>query len=207
MNPGLITVNQRLGGEPVDECAICCDERQFVPPSGQQWTTLEQVDEHGGISAIAVSHPHYYTTVHEWARVFDVPVYLHESDRQWITRADDHVQLWGGPTHQLAEDLTLINLGVHFAGGTVMHSSDSAGSLFAGDIVQVLPDRRWVSFMYSYPMLIPERPAIVRRAADLLEQYTFDAIYGAWWHAVVPQDGNEVVRRSAKRYLEHAGAD
>jgi hypothetical protein len=33
--------------------------------------------------------------------------------------------------------------------------ADGAGALFSGDIIQVVPDRRWVSFMYSYPNLIP----------------------------------------------------
>lgn len=28
---------------PPDECAICEDERQYVPPAGQRWTTLQQL--------------------------------------------------------------------------------------------------------------------------------------------------------------------
>lgn len=248
--------------EPRESCALCCDERQFVPPSGQQWTSLErlrgsgyaprveqegprvtgigstpsfaigqrallvhtgrgnvlwdcvaylddelveQVDDHGGITAMAVSHPHYYTTMHEWAHIFDVPLYLHESDREWITRTDDHVELWSGPTHSLSDELTLINLGVHFAGGSVLHWADGAGTLFSGDIVQVLPDHNWVGFMYSYPMFIPERASTVRKAVEMLEPFDFDAVYGAWWHAVVREDGKDVVRRSAKRYLDHVG--
>lgn len=163
---------------------------------------VEAVRGLGGISAVAISHPHYYSTMVEWARTFDVPVYLHESDQEWIGRRDEHVQLWSGQTHQLSEDLTLVNLGVHFAGGTVMHWNAGAGALFSGDIVQVVPDQGWVSFMYSYPNLIPERPRIVRRAVDLLEPYDFETIYGAWWGRVVQQDGKGVVRRSAKRYLD-----
>src|SRR5471032_1092998 len=101
------------------ECPICTDDRQFVPESGQAWTTLEKlrsthsnkfrrlasglttiettpafgigqraflvrtpggnvlwdcialIDEAtidlingaGGVAAIAISHPHYYTTM------------------------------------------------------------------------------------------------------------------------------------------------
>ena len=47
----------------------------------------------------------------------------------------------------------------HFAGGTVLHAGDA---LLAGDIVQVIPDRGWVGFMYSYPNLIPLPEAGVR---------------------------------------------
>jgi hypothetical protein len=71
----------------------------------------------------------------------------------------------------------------------------------SGDIVTVVPDRRWVSFMYSYPNLIPERPAVVRRAVSLLAPYPFARVYGAWWRRVVATDGAAAVERSAQRYL------
>jgi hypothetical protein len=167
---------------------------------------LAKVKALGGITGIAISHPHYYTTMVEWAHAFDVPIHLHEKDQQWIGRPDSSIELWSGTTHAVGPDLTLINLGVHFAGGTVLHWRDGEegkGALLSGDIVQVIPDRKFVGFMYSYPNLIPERPSVVRRAAELLESYQFDAIYGAWWNAVVPSDGHGVVRRSVKRYLEH----
>ena len=66
----------------------------------------------------------------------------------------------------------------------------------------VVQDRRYVSFMYSYPNLIPERPPVVRHAAEILAGYRFDAIYGAWWDAVIRSGGHGVVQRSAKRYLD-----
>jgi hypothetical protein len=109
---------------PPDACPGCIDERQFVPASGQSWTTLERlrkghsnkfrrlaaglttiettpafgIDQRaflartpagnvlwdcialiddatidllkgmGGVAAIAISHPHYYTTMLEWSR-------------------------------------------------------------------------------------------------------------------------------------------
>ncbi|MEW2501693.1 MULTISPECIES: MBL fold metallo-hydrolase [unclassified Amycolatopsis] len=168
---------------------------------------VQQVTELGGITGIAISHPHYYTTMVEWAHAFDAPIYLHEGDQEWIGRPDPSIRLWSGTTLDVADDLRLINLGVHFTGGTVLHwpaGEDGRGALLAGDIVQVIPDRTHVGFMYSYPNLIPERPSVVRRAAELLEPYAFDAIYGAWWDRIVRSDGHEVVQRSAKRYLAHA---
>ncbi|NIJ10680.1 hypothetical protein FHU38_001024 [Saccharomonospora amisosensis] len=169
---------------------------------------IAQVDELGGVSAIAISHPHYYTTMVEWAEAFDAPIYLHADDQQWIGRPHERIRLWNGVSHRLAEGFTLINLGVHFAGGTVLHRAEgTAGgaALFSGDIVQVIPDRTHVAFMYSYPNYIPERPSVVRRAAELLEPLEFEEIYGAWWDAVVRAGGKEVVRRSVQRYLERVG--
>jgi hypothetical protein len=34
----------------------------------------------GGVSAIAVSHPHYYATMVEWARAFSALIFVHAAD-------------------------------------------------------------------------------------------------------------------------------
>jgi hypothetical protein len=65
----------------------------------------------------------------------------------------------------------------------------------------VIPDRRFVSFMYSYPNLIPLPPSKVERIAAALAPFEFDTIYGAWWDRFVPADGGNIVRRSAERYV------
>lgn len=98
-------------------------------------------------------------------------------------------------------ELTLINPGVHFPGSAVLHWSAGDGALFTGDVVNVCPDNRWVTLMYSYANHIPERPQAVRAAADLLAGYRFERIYGAWWHRVVASHGNEVLARSVARCL------
>jgi hypothetical protein len=67
--------------------------------------------------------------------------------------------------------------------------------------VQVIPDRGWVSFMYSYPNLIPLPEATVRRIVAALEPYAFDAVYGAWWGTLVRPDAKAIVARSADRYV------
>ena len=116
-----VTCGVQYAGEP-DRCPVCEDPRQYVPVSGQQWTTLEElrrdhrnvlrdeagftgigteprfaigqrallvpwggsnllwdcvtllddetaaaVEARGGLRAIAISHPHYYSAMVEWA--------------------------------------------------------------------------------------------------------------------------------------------
>ena len=52
-------------------------------------TTVELINGIGGISAIAISHPHYFSTICEWSQAFgDAPVYIHAADRQWVMRPD-----------------------------------------------------------------------------------------------------------------------
>jgi hypothetical protein len=161
--------------------------------------TGEAVEALGGLAAIAISHPHYYSAMVEWAHRFDCPVLLHADDAGWVMRPDDAIELWDDETRELG-GLTLLRLGGHFAGATVLHRPDGAGTLLSGDVVQVIPDRGWVSFMYSYPNLIPLPAAEVERMAGALEPFAFDAIQGAWWGTTIPRDAKAIVRRSAERY-------
>ena len=241
--------------EPPAACPICEDPRQYVPPEGQRWTTLEElasdhenairdegelvgigtepkfaigqrallvpfgdsnllwdcvsllddataaeVERRGGLRAIAISHPHYYSAMVEWAHRFDCPIHLHAADAEWVMRPDPAIEHWDGETRELGDGLTLIRGGGHFPGGTILHRADGAGALLTGDIIQVIPDRSHVGFMWSYPNLVPLPEAEVQRVAAAVEPYRYEAIYGAWWGTVIERDGPEIVRRSAERY-------
>jgi hypothetical protein len=164
----------------------------------------EAVNARGGIDAIAISHPHYYTTMADWAREFDAPIHLPAADREWVTRPDPAVRFWDGDGLEMPGGLTLLRLGGHFAGGAVLHwpaGAEGRGALLSGDILQVVADRRWVSFMRSYPNLIPLPAAKVEAMAAALEPFEFDRVYGAWFGKVIDTDGHDAVRRSAARYV------
>jgi glyoxylase-like metal-dependent hydrolase (beta-lactamase superfamily II) len=251
---------------PLEHCPICEDERQYIGPNGQQWTTLEKlqqthrntfhqegegvwgietvpkfgigqrallvragnknilwdcislidadtialVEALGGISTIAISHPHYYGSMIDWSRAFgDVPIYLHEDDRKWVQRPDaDVVTFWRGETLLIEGGFTLIRVGGHFDGFQVLHSAhaeNGQGSLFSGDLPQVCPDKHYVSFMYSYPNYIPLDAASVLRVVAALDPFPFEKLYGAWKDFVVEPDAKQAVKRSAARYLEAIG--
>jgi len=244
-------------------CPICADSRQYIPVSGQHWTTLAElrcghhnyyrrlapelyaiatqpkvgigqralllrtpggnvlwdcislldaatadiIHALGGLAAVAISHPHYYTTMVEWARAFDCPVWLHEDDRAWVMRPDAALRFWSGDAatlEGLTGNLRLVRLGGHFEGGTVLHWPDGAGgrgALLSGDILQVAADRRHVSFMWSYPNYLPLPAATVRRMAARLAPFGFDAVYGAFWDAEITEGGKAAVAASFRRYL------
>jgi glyoxylase-like metal-dependent hydrolase (beta-lactamase superfamily II) len=160
----------------------------------------EEVEQRGGLDAIAISHPHYYTGMVEWAHRFDCPVFVHVADERWIMRPDPAIELWDGDVIEIGEGLTLVRCGGHFAGGTVLHWA-AGRALLSGDIVQVIPDRSHVGFMYSYPNLIPLPAAAVRGIAQALEPLDFETIYGAWWGRIVRGNAKRIVRRSAERYV------
>src|SRR5205085_1867631 len=94
--------------------------------------------------------------------------------------------------------------GGHFDGSDVLHwanGADGRGVLLAGDTIQVVSDRRYVSFMYSYPNVIPLNAARVAHIASAVEPYAFEKLYGGWWHSIVATDAKNAVMRSAARYI------
>lgn len=241
-------------------CVICEDERQFVPPTGQGWTTQEKlalthvngwhecepgvigiatqprfaigqralllrtthgnvlwdcismldaatvslIKALGGVQAMAISHPHFYTTMLEWSRAFDVPVHLHAADREWIMRPDTALKPWDGETLQLLPDVTLIRGGGHFAGASMLHWAKGAGGrgvLCSSDTATVAIDRKYVSFMRSYPNLTPLAAHHVRAIAAALAPFEFDAIYGVFLDSVIKTGGKQALQASVERYM------
>jgi hypothetical protein len=173
--------------------------------------TVAEVERRGGLAAIAVSHPHFFTGVVEWSRAFGgVPIHLHADDRTWVTRPDEAIHFWQGETAEPLPQsgLTLIRCGGHFPGSCVLHwagGAGGAGALLTGDTITVVADRHWVSFMYSYPNLIPLDANAIRRIVAAVEPYPFDRLYGGWSGSTVASDARDAVRRSAERYLERIG--
>ena len=180
------------GGNVLWDCITLLDD-----------ATAAAIRELGGVRAIAVSHPHYYSTMVEWSRCFDAPVYLHAADRRWVMRPDPAIEFWTEETKSLWDGMTLIHAGGHFVGGTVLHwpaGAGGKGALLAADILQVAQDRRWVSFMYSFPNYIPLPAPEIDRIVATVEPFSFDRIYGAWWDRNVESEAKDAVRRSAERY-------
>lgn len=189
---------QSPGGNLLWDCITLLDEK-----------TATEIEARGGIRAIAISHPHYYSAMVDWAERFDTQIFLHAADREWVMRHNGRIQFWEGATLSLWDDLTLINSGGHFEGGTILHwpaGANGQGALLTGDIIQVVQDRRYVSFMRSYPNLIPLGPAAIGRILDAIEPFPFEQVYGAWWKANVLTDAKAAVVRSAQRYLHWIGA-
>ena len=101
-----------------------------------------------------------------------------------------------------------IRLTRHFDGGTVLRwagGAEGRGALLAGDITQVVPDRKHVSFRYSYPNYIPLPASAVERVTRAVGPFEYDRVYGAFWGMVIDRDGKAVVKRSAERYLRAIG--
>jgi hypothetical protein len=245
---------------PPAHCQICEDERQYVNPNGQTWTTLDELrKEHhnvieevepclhrlkseprvgigqyaflvqtpngnvlwdcitlidqatieavrklGGIAGIAVSHPHFHSSIVEWSRAFgDAPVYIHDDNRQYVMRPDPAIVFWEGETRPLMDGITLVRGGGHFDGSAVLHWRDGAdkrGVLLTADTIDIVADPRYVTFMYSYPNLIPLPANKVRNIVRAVQPFEFVRMYEAFG-GVIKEDAKARVAVSAERYI------
>jgi hypothetical protein len=158
----------------------------------------------GGISAICPSHPHFYGACVEIAEVFDARVLIPRADEQWIGRPSPRITLFDDEVEPVP-GVTVLRVGGHFDGSAVLHWTGGAGGrgvLLTGDTIMVVEDRGWVSFMWSYPNLLPLGSADIGEIARRVRRLRFARVYGGWWGHVVRDDGDAVVRRSAERYVE-----
>jgi hypothetical protein len=167
--------------------------------------TITIIKALGGLAGIACSHPHFLASAVEWSHAFDsVPVYLHALDRQFVTRPDAVMTFWEGDRLELSEGINLIRCGGHFPGSSVLHWAQGAagnGALLTGDTLQVRPDKG-LTFMHSYPNLIPLNAATVREIADALVEWPFETIYGGWWERVIPSGAKQVMAASVAQYID-----
>lgn len=165
----------------------------------------------GGVDLIAISHPHFYASMVEWSEAFGgVPIVLHANDHEWIARPSEHIELWDGDVLPLTDGVTLYRCPGHFPGSTVLHSTAGPNGrpiLLAGDALHVAQDRRHVSFMYSYPNLVPMKPADVVRMRHVLEGRAFDDVFGYTWGRNIRGEGRAAVDASFDRYLRAVGVD
>jgi glyoxylase-like metal-dependent hydrolase (beta-lactamase superfamily II) len=171
--------------------------------------TIKAIEILGGISVLAMSHPHLFGSMVEWSRAFsNAPIYLHADHKPWVQRSDPVIEFWEGETLELKEGLSLHRCGGHFEGSTVLHWPDGAdgkGVLLTGDTMYVAPDRQHVSFMYSYPNFIPLSAQTVDRIVNTVMSLRFDRIYGHFFNLEIEADAKRVVQRSAERYKRAIG--
>nr|WP_064570955.1 hypothetical protein [Gordonia sp. LAM0048] len=170
----------------------------FIGPALVEW-----LERHGGLAAVAASHPHLVgasvSLSHRFGRV---PVYYNDFDRRWVTRPDPVIEFWTD-TADLPGGVRLVRCGGHFPGSAVLHLPDAAngrGAILTGDTVKGVMQPGMVTFMRSYPNMIPLSPRLVRQIVDRIGQLRFDRLYDAFG-VVIDHDARGVVETSARRYI------
>ncbi|KAJ6781099.1 hypothetical protein PWT90_00680 [Aphanocladium album] len=244
----------------VKTCHICDDPRQFVPESGQSFTTvaalkaatnpqyhnvftpytadprityirtvpsvgigqratliktpkgnilwdcitflddetIERIRKDGGLKAIVISHPHFYSGHVVWARAFGCPVYIASDDEKWTTMGSGHRQLLTETeTEILGTGARAVKVGGHFPGSLVLlydrhvFVADTFMLTLAGvgdydndalgvQRVERPPGLNTFTFMWSYPNMIPLPPDELARMWAVISRYEFAAAHGSF---------------------------
>jgi glyoxylase-like metal-dependent hydrolase (beta-lactamase superfamily II) len=166
---------------------------------------VDEITQLGGIDLIAISHPHFYSSMVEWSDAFGgVPILTHAADRDWISRPSPHLSTWSGDAHPLSDTVRLIHTPGHFPGSSVLYWTAAPNGkqiLLTGDSLHVAADRRHVSVMHSVPNYIPVAADVIRDIRDRLADVAFDDLYGFTWNLDIIGDARRAVDESFDRYL------
>ena len=166
--------------------------------------TVAFIRAKGGLDAIAISHPHYYSNVKNWAQTFDCPVYIHEKDKQWIREEEERIHLWKTNQKSLWNGMQLINIGGHFPGSSILRVPflSPKGTIFCSDTLFIAPSMKHISLIYSAPNRIPLPRAEVKRIKKRLDDIEFDTLYGFWKYQHLTKNVKDLLKVSFNRYLQ-----
>lgn len=148
-----------------------------------------------------------------WSRTFNsIPIFIHAANLPWLPMVDPVMKLWEDREVHVTSDIVLRHCGGHFPGSSVLYwrrGASGNGALFTSDTIVPVEDRQWVSFMYSYPNLIPISARAVRKIIAAVEDLAFDRLYGgpmygsAGARPIIYTEAKAAVLRSAERYINH----
>jgi glyoxylase-like metal-dependent hydrolase (beta-lactamase superfamily II) len=205
LEPGLVqvTVAPRVGiGQRGYLLSTLSGNVLWDPPAHLPEGAGEQIAAHGPVVAVAFSHPHFYGAMADWAAALGAPALVASDDAEWVTLPDPHVDTWSD-ARELLPEVRLVQCGGHFPGSAVLHWRDGAagaGVLLTGDTILTVAAAGWVTFMYSYPNMIPLPARAVRAIADRVRPLPFERLYSGFGR--IEADASACVERSAARYLD-----
>lgn len=196
--------------------------------------TVEQINKLGGLKAIVISHPHYYTNHLQWAKAFGCPVYLAAEDKQWLAQTDPERQVFlePGTTEKLIKldgqdsGATILKLGGHFPGSLVLlfdgrllvadtllttpagmgnWETDAVGTKREGHLGRTQGANSF-AFMWSIPNMIPLSPEEISGMWDVLGKHQFRSTHGAFMgHDIEDEKIKARVLESAKIQVSRMG--
>ncbi|KAL1966706.1 hypothetical protein VTN77DRAFT_3903 [Rasamsonia byssochlamydoides] len=189
-------------------------------------------EEFGGIKAIVISHPHYFSTCLCWAEAFDCNVYLSAEDAEWVMRRGERQVLWEGGrlgflSSSSSSDITTsdakaqedceflaVKTGGHFPGSSVLWWKPTR-KLLVADTIYVVPSGVYhidrppntvsFTFMWSYPNFIPLHPSAIHQIWKSLQDLDFDDTHAAFLGRDTRGNSRKRVLGSAKIIVKAMG--
>ncbi|GKT47661.1 uncharacterized protein ColSpa_07842 [Colletotrichum spaethianum] len=208
------------------EPQVAIGQRAFLlrsPAGNLLWDCITYLDDEtvrrikalGGIAAIVISHPHYFSTALHWAEAFDCKVYVSVEDGEWLTRRGDAHVLWEGQETELLDGQFLaVKVAGHFPGSSVLLWK-SEKKLFVADSVMVVPSGVYhvdrppgtasFAFMWSYPNMIPLSPEAVHGIWTAVAGLDFEDAHSAFVGRDARGDAKKRLLESAQLFVRSIG--
>ncbi|OXV08953.1 hypothetical protein Egran_03284 [Elaphomyces granulatus] len=176
--------------------------------------TVKRIQDLGGIAAIVISHPHYYSTCLHWTEAFNCKVYLSADDEEWVMRRGPQQEMWREPSLQLLPgdgdpsyfEFMAVKTGGHFPGSSVLWWKRT-NKLLVADTITVVPSGLYhidrppntvsFTFMWSYPNFIPLHPDEIHNIWKAIKDLDFEDTHGAFL-------GRDTRGNSKRRVLDSA---
>ncbi|KAL0931397.1 metallo-beta-lactamase family protein [Colletotrichum truncatum] len=177
--------------------------------------TIRRIKDLGGIDAIVISHPHYFSTTLHWAEAFGCKVYISVEDSEWLGRQGDGYVLWEGQEMEFVDgQFTAVKVAGHFPGSSVLLWK-SEKKLFVADSVLVVPSGVYhvdrppgtatFTFMWSYPNMIPLGPEDVHGIWKAVSKLDFEDAHSAFAGRDARGDAKRRFLESAQLFIKSMG--
>lgn len=165
------------------------------PPNAVTDELVDLLVEGNGVAAIAASGPRMFASQVSWSHIFGaVPVFVHESERQWVQRRNPVITLWRDVA-QVLPGVAVIHCG---PGGAVAHFGRT---LLGGDTVRPVGHGS-VTFSSGGPAPLSAKDAELALAR--IEPYEFDELYGARGTSIRADAKNAVLRAAASGFARRS---
>lgn len=170
--------------------------------------TVQKVNDMGGLEAIVISHPHYYSTWADWSRTFSCPVYVGQPDEKWLERIDtpgSKICFLSKTYTPLIEGsgITVILAGGHFPGSLLLHWNSNlfiADTIFTSpSAMDPVPGKAGVisfTFFWSIPNRIPLHSNEILMIWRKVKVIDFENAFGAFKGMDVRTMDNELQRET-----------
>ncbi|MCF8245541.1 MAG: hypothetical protein K9J46_10330 [Saprospiraceae bacterium] len=164
--------------------------------------TVAFINEKGGLQAITISHPHYYSNMKDWAETFDCPIFLPNSEQDFIVNPSDKIQFWKDDLVDFWDGIQLIRIGGHFPGSSVLllPNTNRKRIVLCGDTFNLSLSMKHFSVMYSYPNRIPLLIKEIDEIKKKMQHIDFDEIYGFWPYQNLLNKPKKILMESLERY-------
>ncbi|KAJ9128353.1 hypothetical protein QFC24_000646 [Naganishia onofrii] len=182
---------------PRSECPICLDPRQFVPATGQSWTSLRKLAEE--------EHTNKIVPDQEDKRV---PLILAAADKHWFQRLSDVKEgeiEWVHNVASLEDGVTMIQCGGSLEPEFESDKHCRTGIILCSDNPLVQPTQQGFTFQWSVPNMIPLNPHEMKGIADRLRDVPFEQATSTWPHRFVRKNAREILLDSIQKQLHHMG--